>query len=52
MVQELKMDQSVIILRADKGNAIVCMNNVDYINKVNQLLQEPKNVARSQKMNL
>ncbi|CAF4133379.1 unnamed protein product, partial [Adineta steineri] len=40
-LRELKNDKSLIMLRADKGNAIVCMDKTDYINKVNQMLIDP-----------
>ena len=41
-LKELKMDMSLIILRADKGNAVVCINKADYIERVNKILQDPK----------
>ncbi|CAF3177808.1 unnamed protein product [Rotaria sp. Silwood2] len=41
-LKELKMDKSLIILRADKGNAVVCMDKLDYIERVNKILQDPK----------
>ena len=36
------MDMSLIILRADKGNAAVCMDKADCIEHVNKILQDPK----------
>ncbi|CAF1540560.1 unnamed protein product, partial [Rotaria sordida] len=39
-LKELKEDRSIIILRADKGNAVVIMNKLDYMNKVKELLED------------
>jgi hypothetical protein len=39
-IKELKEDRSIVILRADKGNAIVIMNKIDYMNKVKELLND------------
>ncbi|CAF4293617.1 unnamed protein product [Rotaria sordida] len=39
-LKELKEDRSIIILRADKGNAVVIMNKLDYMNKVEELLED------------
>lgn len=37
-LEELSKDKSIIITKADKGNAVVIQNKIDYINKVQQLL--------------
>ena len=34
----LKEDKSIIICKADKGNAVVLLNKLDYINKINYVL--------------
>ena len=44
-------DKSIIISKADKGNAIVILNKKDYINKVNELLND-KNVFKKISSNL
>jgi len=36
----LKEDRSIVILRADKGNAIVIMDKIDYMNEVKELLND------------
>ena len=38
-LKELKMNKPLVILRADKGSAVVCMDKTDYLEKVNQILQ-------------
>ncbi len=40
------MDKSLVILRADKGNAVVCMDKLDYTKKVNQMLQDPNRFSK------
>ena len=40
-IQELKRDRDCIVLTADKGVAIVIMDRQDYINKANNLLNQP-----------
>jgi hypothetical protein len=37
-LEELSKDQSIIITKADKGNAVVIQNKTDYLTKVNILL--------------
>ena len=39
-LRELKRDRDCIVLTADKGVAMVVMDKQDYINKVNQLLNQ------------
>ena len=41
-LKELKMDMSLIILRADKRNAVVCMDKAYYIERVKKIVQDPK----------
>ena len=38
----LKKDKSIIICKADKGNAVVLLNKLDYIDKMNCILSDPK----------
>ena len=45
-LRELKMDKPLVILRADKGNAVVCMDRIDYIEKVNQILLDQKKFCK------
>ena len=40
-VKDLKSDDEIIILPADKGQMTVLMNKSDYIDKANNLLQDP-----------
>ncbi|XP_046406345.1 uncharacterized protein LOC124171246 [Ischnura elegans] len=40
-LSKLKSDESLIILRADKGNATVLMTRKDYNEKISQLLDDP-----------
>ena len=37
---DLRKDQELVILPADKGNATVILNRPEYIKKVEELLQE------------
>ncbi|MCP4473778.1 MAG: hypothetical protein GY821_04275 [Gammaproteobacteria bacterium] len=39
-LKSLKSDSSIIIAKADKGNATVLMNSVDYREKINNLLSD------------
>ena len=41
-LKELKNDRSIVILRADKGNAIVIMDKKDYMNKVKEILNDQR----------
>ena len=34
-LKSLKNDKSIIMCKADNGNAVVLLNNLDYINKMN-----------------
>ena len=47
-LQTTRQDSSIVILPADKGNAAVVMNSVDYDNKIKKLLSDPvfKTLAR------
>ena len=40
VLKELKKDDNIVILKADKGNATVVMNATDYNNKINCLLRD------------
>ena len=40
-IKELKRDRDHIVLTADKGVAMVIMDRQDYINKLNNLLNQP-----------
>ena len=39
-LKELKKDESIVILKADKGNATVIMNATEYNDKINCLLKQ------------
>jgi len=39
-LKSLCEDKSIIICRADKGNAVVLMNKKDYLNKMNTILSD------------
>ena len=41
-LNSLKKDKSIIICKADKGNAVVLLNKLDYINKMNCVLSDTK----------
>ncbi|CAF1620469.1 unnamed protein product [Didymodactylos carnosus] len=41
-LRELKLDKTIVILKADKGNAVVIMNKKDYVEKVNEMLKVSK----------
>jgi hypothetical protein len=40
-LQNLKKNTDLTILRADKGNATVILNNMDYKRKITSLLEDP-----------
>ena len=40
-IRELKMDRDCIVLTADKWVAIIIMDRQDYINKSNNLINQP-----------
>ncbi|XP_045454291.1 uncharacterized protein LOC123663667 [Melitaea cinxia] len=39
-LKELRRDQNIIVLKADKGNATVVLNTTDYDNKISNLLSD------------
>ena len=39
-MKELKKDENIVILKADKGNATVVMNATEYNDKINCLLRD------------
>ena len=41
-LNSLKKDKSIIICKADKGYAVVLLNKLDYINKMNCVLSNTK----------
>ena len=41
-LNSLKKDKSIIICKADKGNAVVLLNKLDYINKMSCILSDTK----------
>ena len=40
-LNDLRNDQSIIITRPDKGNAVVILKRDDYLRKMNQLINDP-----------
>ena len=38
-MKDVRMDDSIVILPADKGNAMVVMNRTEYVEKMTQLLE-------------
>ena len=44
-IRELKRDRDCIVLTSDKGVTMVIMDMQDYINKANNLLNQPTNRA-------
>ena len=41
-LNSLKKDKSIIVCKADKGNAVVLLNKLDYINKMKSVLSDTK----------
>ncbi|CAF4404333.1 unnamed protein product, partial [Didymodactylos carnosus] len=39
-IKTLKNNKNIIICRADKGNAVVVIDKIDYINKMNDILKQ------------
>lgn len=39
-LKKLKNNEEIVILAADKGNATVVMNTIDYKNKMSKLLED------------
>ena len=39
-LKKLSRNRNIVILRPDKGNGVVILNRVDYINKVESLLSD------------
>ncbi|CAF1206861.1 unnamed protein product [Didymodactylos carnosus] len=46
-MRKLENDKTIVLLKADKGNAIVIMNKKDYYSKVIDMLDEPKKFSSS-----
>ena len=49
-LNDLRKDDSIIITRPDKGNGVVIINKLDYLNKMKQLISDEtkfKNIARN-----
>ena len=40
LLNDLRKDDSIIITKPDKGNGIVIVNKLDYINKIKQLVSD------------
>jgi len=40
VLNSLREDKSIMICKADKGNAVVLLNKVDYLNKINTILSD------------
>ena len=52
-LKELKKDESIVILKADKGNATIIMNATEYNDKINCLLSDSSVYSQlSKKSNL
>ena len=49
-MNDLRKDDSIIITRPDKGNGVVIINKLDYLNKMKQLISDEtkfKKLARN-----
>ena len=49
-MNDLRKDDSIIITRPDKGNGVVIINKLDYLNKMKQLIWDEtkfKKLARN-----
>ena len=48
-LQDIKKDQSIMVLAADKGRATVLLDRADYVNKANTLLQDSNTYSQLKK---
>jgi len=39
-LRELRLDQSIVLLKADKGNCVVLLRKADYISELERIVQD------------